>query len=404
MTLVIAQFTVPLLAILALAQILSGKFDKEKTTNALYVAFGVTGGLSLLFALFGGSLFSFASDSDKQLQGQMWDVLLPALREDRASLLRSDAFRSFVLIAIVAGLLWAYIQNKVGKNVLLFVTVLLVLFDLVGVGKRFINEDVFVEKSQMENPFQPSPADQQILSDQSLDYRVFNTSVNSFNDASTSYYHKSVGGYHAAKLRRYQDLIEHHLSKGNMAVFNMLNTKYFIVQGQNGQPTAQQNPDACGNAWFVPTHKFVANADEEIKALDSFNPREIAFVDKSFEKDLQGVQDGADSAASIKLLSYLPNDLKYQSTSSNQALAVFSEIYYSPGWIATIDGKEVPIARANYVLRALNVPAGTHTIEFKFMPKAYFTGEKIAYVFSALILLFLAYAIYAEVKTRQQNA
>lgn len=403
MTLVIAQLTVPLLGIYALATILSNKItDKEKTINGLYVAFGLTGGLSLLIALFGSSLFSFAGDGDKQLQGQMWDVLLPALREDRASLMRSDAFRSFLLIAISAGLVWAYIQQKVSKNMVVGVVALLVFFDMVGVGKRFVNDDAFVEEKQMKSSFELSPADQQILADQSPNYRVFNTTVNSFNDASTSYNHKSVGGYHAAKLRRYQDLIDAQISKGNMSVFDMLNTKYFIVKGASGEPQVQQNPNACGNAWFVPTYKIVANADEEIKALDKFDPRQIAFIDKRFEASLQGIQEGTDSSSFFQLVSYLPNNLKYKSQSAKQSLAVFSEIYYADGWVATIDGKEAPIIRANYVLRALNVPAGAHEIEFKFEPKSYFVGEKIAYASSGLILLLLAFAIYTEVKNKKE--
>lgn len=401
-TLVIAQLTVPLLGFYALAQIFSDRIDKEKIIQSLYIAFGITGGVSLLIALFGPSLFSFVGNSDKQLQGQMWDILLPAIREDRASLMRSDAFRSFALVAITAGLLWAYIRQKVSKNRVVIVLASLVVFDMVGVGKRFINDDVFVDKKQMENPFQQSVADQQILADQSPNYRVYNTTVNSFNDASTSYHHKSVGGYHAAKLRRYQELIEAHISKGNMAVFDMLNTKYFIVQGTGGEAQAQQNPNACGNAWFVPTYNVVANADEEIKALERFDPRQIAFIDKRFESSLQGIQNGEDSTASIQLLSYRPNHLKYQSQSSKQSLAVFSEIFYEPGWVATIDGKETPIVRANYVLRALNVPAGTHEIEFKFQPKSYFVGEKVSYISSGIILFLLAFSVFKEVKKRKE--
>jgi hypothetical protein len=403
MVLVIAQLTVPLLGVYALSKVLSEKIDKEKLINGLYISLGITAGLSLLIAILGPSLFSFTSAGDAELKGQFWEMALPALREDRASLMRGDAFRSFLLIALTGGLIWAYVQDKLSKNLVIGGVGVLVLFDMAGVGKRFINENVFVENNQMNARFQKSPADEQILADQSLNYRVYNTTVNSFNDASTSYHHKSIGGYHAAKLRRYQELIDAHIAKGNMGVFDMLNTKYFIVQGQGGAPMAQQNPGACGNAWFVPAHKVVANADEELKSLDKIDPRQMAYVDKRFADNLKGVQEGFDSSASIQLVAYQPNDLKYKTSNAKQSLAIFSEIYYSPGWVATIDGKEAPISRANYVLRALNVPAGAHEIEFKFQPKSYYTGETIAMASSSLILLLFAFALFMEFKNKKAN-
>jgi hypothetical protein len=404
MILIVTQLTVPLLGLYALAQLLAGKIGKEKALNGLYVGAGLTAGVSLILALMGPSLFDFVGNGDAELKGQFWDVALSALREDRASLMRSDSFRSFLLAGVSAALVWAYIQSKVSKNVVIAGFAALVLFDMVGVGKRFINDDVFVENTQMKSRFQLTAADAEILKDPTLNYRVFNTTVNSFNDAATSYNHKSIGGYHAAKLRRYQELIDAYIQKGSMNVLNMLNTRYFIVQGQDGQPRAQFNPEALGHAWFVAEIKTVKNADEELKSLDGFSAKQIAFVDKRFESALKNVQPTTDSTAAISLLSYKPNHLVYESNNSGNGLGVFSEIYYTPGWVATIDGKEVEIIRADYVLRALAIPSGKHKIEFKFEPSSYFLGEKIAYASSGLILLLFAFALFLAFKNKSTKA
>jgi Bacterial membrane protein YfhO len=398
MSLIICQFTVPLLAIITISKILNNEISKERVLNGLYIAGGITGGLAL-FGFLGTSFFNFSGAEDKSLP----DWLLSALHEDRASLMRMDSLRSLVLIAAGAGVVWAVIQDKLSKNLALGIIIAVCVFDYVGVGKRFINSDSFTEQKEKQNRFAQSPADQAILTDQSLDYRVFNTTVNTFNDASTSYYHKSVGGYHAAKLRRYQELIEKQISKGNMSVLNMLNTKYIIQKGQNGMPMAGQNPGACGNAWFVDKVQVVKNADEEINVLDKFEPLETAFVDARFSKDLEGYTGGKDTSAKITLKSYAPNDLNYEYTSSKNQVAVFSEIYYQPGWVATIDGKESPIFRANYVLRAMQLPAGSHKVEMKFQPSSYFTGEKISLASSGLILLLLAGAVFVEFKNKKET-
>ena len=397
MSLIICQFTVPFLAILAISRLLNKEITKERATNGLYIAAGITGGICLMFALLGSSLLSFTGPGDKQYQMELVSVL----KEDRLSLMRSDALRSLILVLIGAGTVWALIQDKITKNVAIGIVIAVSLFDYIGIGKRFINNDAFAEQSEKQGRFAQSPADQAILQDKTLDYRVFNAAVNTFNDASTSYYHKSVGGYHAAKLRRYQELIENQISKYNIAVLNMLNTKYIIQKGPNGQPGVSQNPGACGNAWFVNKVQVVKNADEEIKALDKFDPLETAFVDEKFSKDLSGFTGGKDSSSKITLDTYEPNDLNYHYTAPKQQVAVFSEIYYQPGWVATIDGKEAPIFRANYVLRAMLLPAGSHKVEMKFEPKSYFAGEKVALGSSSLILLLLAGAIYLEYKNKK---
>jgi hypothetical protein len=394
MSLTITEFTMPLLAILAVSKILNKEVTKERMLNGLYIATGITAGLCLIFVFFGSSLLNFTGGGDKQIQAE----LVSFLREDRMSLLKMDSLRSLFLILIGAGVVWAVIQDKLSKNIAIAVIVLALMFDYIGVGKRFINSESFTEQKEKANRFAESPADQIILRDQTLDYRVFNTTVNTFNDASTSYHHKSVGGYHAAKLRRYQELIENQISKGNMAVLNMLNTRYIIQKGPNGFPSPGQNPDACGNAWFVDKVQVVKNADEELKSLDKFDPLQTAFVDQQFSKDLAGYTEGKDTTSKIELKTYQPNDLNYEYTSSKQQVAVFSEIYYQPGWVATVDGKETPIFRANYVLRAMLLPAGSHKVEMKFQPQSYYTGEKVSLVSSVLILLLFAGGLFMEYK------
>jgi hypothetical protein len=257
------------------------------------------------------------------------------------------------------------------------------------VNRRYLNNESFVRKSVDAVPFQPTTADQIIMKDKDPNFRVFNQTVgNPFADASTSYFHKSLGGYHGAKLRRYQELIDMHLAKGNMNVYNMLNTKYFIVPDpQGGQPQMQINMEALGNAWFVNNARMVNNADEEINALTDFVPTETAVFDKRFENLVKGHIISKDTLATISLTDYKPNHLTYKSQTNSEQLAVFSEIYYDKGWNAYIDGKPAPYFRANYVLRAMIVPAGNHTIEFKFEPKVYATGEKIAYASSILLVL-----------------
>jgi Bacterial membrane protein YfhO len=396
MALVISQFTVPLLAILAAARVLSGEIDKQRLLRGLYMATAATAGVTLLIAIMGGSFFHFAGDSDKQLP----EWLISPLRADRGSMMRSDAWRSFIFIVLGAGTIWAYLTDKLSRGIVMGALSLLILIDMAGVGKRYINENSFTEEKGKQS-FNPSPADESILRDPALDYRVFNTTVNSFNDASTSYFHKSVGGYHAAKLRRYQELIERQISKGNMSVLNMLNARYIIQKGANGEPQAAQNPAACGNAWFVNEVKSVNNADEEMASLDKFDPLQTAVVDKRFAADIKGFTGGKDSASSIRMTSYEPNHLVYNYTASHNQLAVFSEIYYQPGWSATVDGKDMPVVRANYVLRAMELPAGTHKVEMRFHPDSFYTGEKVAAVVSALILLLLVFAIYQTWRNKE---
>lgn len=401
MTLVIACFTIPLLGILALHQVVSGKTDKQEVIKGLKWAFGITGGISLLFALLPGIAGSFDAPFDSAYPA--W--LLDAVRSDRQHLLRADAFRSFVFIALAAGAIWAWSSQKLKKEYLVGLLALLILADLWFVDKRFLNNNSFSTKRESQNTYNPTPADQAILKDKDLSYRVLPLQ-NPWQDSRASYFHKNLGGYHAAKLRRIQEMIDHHfdpeiqrmiegLNKqqspdsvfGSLTTLNMMNTRYFIYD-LNGQPL--RNSNAWGNAWFARQVQVVANADEEIKALDKITSRDLLVVDKRFASTVEGKQFSPDPSASVKLIEYKPNFLKYSFSATSDQLTVFSEVYYPEGWKAYVDGKETPYFRANYILRAMVVPAGNHTIEFKFHPATYYTGEKVSLAGSLLLLLAVA--------------
>ncbi len=391
MALSIAQLAVPLLGFIAIKEIIEQKISKEKILKAFKTTIYIVGGMLLLFWLFGGKMFDFKAGIDEQLKQNQWTPdLISALHKDRASLLASDALRSLVFILLFAGLLWAFIKDKIKKEYLIAGLGLLILVDLWGLDRRYLNDDDFISKKQFESPLQPSQIDQMILQDTDPNYRVFNLTRNPFNDAITSYHHKSVGGYHPAKLIRYQDLIERHISQNNKAVLNMLNTKYFIVRDKtNEQIFPQRNPLALGNAWFVDKVKWAANADEEINALNDFIPEQTVIIDKRYKNYLGDKKFSKDAMSTISLLSYKPNHLVYESNAGTDQLAVFSEIYYNDnkGWKAYVDGKYIQHIRGNYVLRVMKIPAGQHKIEFKFEPSTYFLGEKIALAGSLLLLI-----------------
>ena len=391
-TLVIVELLLPLFGFLGLQKLL-GESDKVENQKAVKWGFIITGGVCFVFALMPTMFFDFIASSDEQLKGMGWPV--DAIQSDRASLLSSDAWRSLIFISLSAAALWLYLRNTLKKQHIILIVGLLIVADMWTVNKRYLDTDDFVSKRKVAEPFSPSMADQQILADSDPNFRVFNTAVNTFNDASTSYYHKSIGGYHGAKLKRYQELIDAHISKGNMSVLNMLNAKYFIVLNQN-QKLAQRNPSALGNAWFVKDLQMVANADEELAALSAVNTAEQALVDQRYSDLIPSFV--FDSTASIQLTEYKANQLSYTANCSKTQLAVFSEIFYDKGWNAYLNGKLVPHFRANYVLRAMPIPAGNHQIEFKFEPISYSTGESISFAGSAVLLLLLLGVAYTELK------
>lgn len=399
MTLVIAELAMPLLGILALKEMFSKDADRKELFKHLKMAFYITGGIALFFAAFSGMLFNFRSAFDGQLmQAGFPKTVIDALHADRQAMLIADALRSFVFILLAALALWVALFEKIKKEFAFAALILLVTIDMWGVNKRYLNDDDFAPARRVETPYTPTSADLQILQDPDPNFRVMNTTVSMFNDASTSYFHKSIGGYHGAKLRRYQELFDYHISRNNMDVLNMLNTRYFIVGGQNEQPRAMRNDEALGNAWVVDQVKLVANADEEIAALNDFNPATTAIVDRRFEHLLESFQSGSDPNAVIELASYKPNELIYRFESSQDELVVFSEIFYDRGWNVYIDGEKAPYFRANYVLRAMQVPAGRHEIVWKFEPKVYHTGGRISLFASMIVILVFFGAMGNEMK------
>jgi len=403
MTLVIAQVLFPFLALLVIKKLSETNrkaYDewKPKVRMALYI----TGGICLFFIVLPSAFFTFEGASDEQMKGSFPEWLMSAILVERESMLRMDAIRSLVFIGLTFGLIWLYLTNaRLNQNLFIAGLAMVFLVDLGGVDKRYINSESFVSKARVEKPFLPTEADQLILQDPDPNFRVFNLSVNTFNDASTSYFHKSIGGYHGAKLKRYQEVIDSCLSRSNMGVINMLNTRYVIVRDKkSGQLIPQRNPEACGNAWFVPTVKFVSDADGELLALmDSFAPIKEAIVNEKFKDQLTGWTAGSiDSAAYIKLTEYKPNALKYEYSVAKEQIAVFSEIYYEKGWNAYVDGQLKPHFQTDYILRGMKLPSGKHELEFKFEPTVYYTGEKIALAGSVLLLLLVAGGIYMEIK------
>ena len=389
MILVIAEFTIPLLGFVALNKFL--KTDSDEKKKPLKLAFYIVGGLSLIFALMPTLFFDFVGGQDANLAKNGWPI--DALQADRAGLLSADSWRSFIFIVLAFGTMWIFLKNKISSKYVIFIVGVLVLSDMWTVNKRYLNDDNFARKSKLQVPYQATAADQQILRDSDPNFRVFNQSVSTFNDASTSYFHKSIGGYHGAKLKRYQELIENHIAKGNMEVLNMLNTKYFITP--KGQ--VQQNHGAMGNSWFVNEINIVANADAEITALDGFNPANSAIVDTRFSEQM--IYELDNTGASITLTQYKPNYLKYNSIATKDGIAIFSEIYYDKGWNAYVNGELKPHFRVNYVLRGMQIPAGSHVVEFKFEPAVYHVSEQIALASSLILLLLLAFVSVKELKS-----
>jgi len=379
---------IPILGVLALSEIVKSD-NRQQFIKPLLISSGILGGISLMIWLAGGSFFDFTSAGDEQ-----YEQIKEAVIDQRAEMVSSSAFRSLMFILIVSGALYAFLTNKINQTILISVVIIMALFDLVQVGKGYLDKKDFVSKSTYKSEFEPRPVDTQILQDNDPNFRVLDATVNTFNSASTSYFHKTIGGYSAVKMQRYQDIIERHISQNNQKVFNMLNTKYFILKGQDGNPTIQRNPAALGNAWFVNNIVLVDDANAEIDSLNSFDPMGDAVIHKEFEQYVAGLNPTKNG--SILLKSYSPNKIEYESTTDGDQLAVFSEIWYGPdkGWVAYLDGKEVDHVRANYVLRAMKIPSGKHNIVFEFKPKSYYLGETISLICSGLLLGLLAFVIF----------
>ena len=405
MTLVIAEVCMPILAFLALAEVIKNPEILKKNMYYFYISFGLTAGLCLLFYIIPDVFFNFLSQGEAaqfaQLStgkdGAIYQSLATELEKVRMAIFQKDAIRSFLFITIAAIILLININGKLKNNAAFAILAALVIFDMFPINKRYLNNDNFIDKRRAEKPFVMSDIDKQILQDKELNYRVMDLTKNTFNDASTSYYHKSIGGYHGAKLRRYQDVIDHYLggnkvgSNGFWNVLNMLNTKYLIYP-QGNKPAANINPDAFGNAWIVSDIKWVATPNEEIAAIENTDVKKTAIINDEFKNVINEFKP-SNSLGTIRLDSYKPNELIYSFNSSKDELVVFSEIWTSKGWTLWIDGKESPLIRADYILRAAVIPAGNHEIMMRYEPKIWKVGNTIQFVSSLILILGLIGAI-----------
>ena len=374
--LIVAELTVPLLGFLAVKQIMEGKTDRKELNKSIYISAGITGGLCLILALFGGFMFSFVSSNDAQLQANYPDWLFSAIVAERQSLLRSDSFRSFLFIMLAAGTIWLFANDKIKKSWMIAALGVIIVADMWPIDKRFFNDSNFVSPKQLSNSFEPKAYEKAIMADTDPHFRVLNLATNTFNDSRTSYYLKSLGGYSAAKLRRYQDIIDIYLSKVNLDVVSMLNGKYIITADDEGKVTPMRNPGALGNAWYVPSLTIVDTPAEECKALGAVDLSTTIVVGADYRQYVEHFNPAAKDSR-IELTSYAPDVLTYRSQSSKDGTVVFSEIFYPYGWKAYIDDKPAEIFRANYLLRAMNIPAGQHEIRMEFRPDSVEMGDRL---------------------------
>ncbi|MBR1786530.1 MAG: YfhO family protein [Paludibacteraceae bacterium] len=397
--LIVAEIAMPLLGFLAVRQLYIDRNDEKKNkynTTMLIASIIFTGLLCLVFALFGGSMFDFTSPNDAAFKSQLPKEIYDAIINQRISMLKSDALRSLMFIILSGCVLLAFLKTKMQPWLVSCLLAVLVGCDMIPVAKRYCPDSLFVTQQQMNQTFKMQPYEKQILQDDGY-FRVMNLTVNTFNDARTSYYLRSVGGYSAAKLRRYQDLIDEHLSKMNLEVLNMLNTKYIIQRGENGKPVVRLNPYAFGPAWFVDELHYAQTANEENEGLNTLDLQSIAIADKCFEHIGKLPPQDRDTDATITLLSHTPKQLVYKTNSTTEQLAVFSEIYYPYGWKASIDGKPVEHFRADYTLRALNIPAGEHEITFLFDPDSLKKGNILCIIGFILMIITFLIAVYKTV-------
>ena len=426
--LVIAEFTIPLLAMLAMKELMDKPELLKPRMKYVGISFLLTGGIAMLFSLMPSMFFdSFISSGEmraiQSLPAEYIQPLVANLTEMRQAVFTADSLRSFYIILVGTGVLLSFMAGKLKKEYAVGIILVLCLVDLWTVNKRYLNDEMFVPESEREAPQAKSQTDELILRDQSLDYRVLNLASNTFNENETSYYHKSIGGYHAAKLRRYQEMIEQYISPemqalygavskagGDMTqvkgdsiypVLNMLNTKYFIFPLEGGQTVPIQNPYVYGNAWLVDKLDYVNNANEEMEAIGKIDLRHQAVADAKF-KEILGEAAEQDTASTVVITSYEPNRLSYEVNSGKGGVLVFSEIYY-PGWTATIDGQPAKLGRVNYILRAMNIQPGKHQVELSFFPKTVDRTEAVAYTAYGILILLVVGAVFVEWKKRQDK-
>ncbi len=397
---VIIELILPILAIVGLHQFFNQFEREEEKKKALLWSTGIVGGLTIIFILFKSSLFDFASPYDSYFRDEMGLPFLEAIREDRMSLFTSDAIRSLIFVILTAAVLWFFMKGKLKKGFAIAGLSVLMIIDLVGVDRRYVNEDDFVQAKLVDEPFQKNGADEQILKDDGH-YRVYDATTNAFNSGRASYYHNALGGYHAAKPGRMQDLFEFYIIQGNIGILNMMNVRYIITQTKNGGPVAQRNPYANGDAWFVENVLPAENANEEIQLLDSLDTKKTAVVNKEFLSKIPSQKIERDSTATIELFSHQPNKLVYETSTKSPQLAIFSEVYYPKGWNAYINGKPVEYFRADYLLRAMVIPPGNNKIEFIFEPKVIQTGSTISLASSIIFLLIFLSGLYFAFRKKE---
>ncbi len=392
---VILELCMPVLAIMGIHSFF--QVEKADRWKAIWKSGAICGGIILLLVFIKGS-FGFSGPSDGFFLQNYGPDFVNALKDDREALYSADLLRSGFLILLAAGVLWAAMNEKLKEQTAIILIGLIMVGDLYFIDRNYLDAKSFVSAREMRQPFQPTPADLQILEDTSH-YRVFEIDGN-LSSARSSYFHKSIGGYHAAKPRPLQELFDYQISKGNLGILNMMNVKYILQSNEKGEMVPTGNPDANGNAWFVSDVRLVKSANEEMKALDKIDTKNIAVVDHSEFRNIGTI--GKDSTASIKLTSYKPNHLIYISNNSQRGLGVFSEMYYKNGWNAFIDGKATEHIRVNYALRGLIIPSGKHTIEFRFEPQVVKTGSAISLASSGGMLLLLVGGIFYARKRKQE--
>ena len=396
---VIIELVLPVLAVVGLHQWFNSFIPDEKKKKALVQSVSIVGGITLIFIFFKSSLFDFSSIYDQMIREQLGNAIVDAVREDRMSLLTADAIRSLVFVLLAAGTLWFFFKAKIKETTAIVVLTLLIVLDLGLVDRRYVNNDDFVSARVMEQPFQKNGADEQILQDEGH-FRVYDI-VNRGNPARASYFHNSIGGYHAAKPRRFQEIDDFYISQGDIGILNMMNVRYIVTQNKNGGPYAQLNPYANGNAWFVENALMAETANDEIRLLDSLNSKTTAVINREFMNLIPAKKIVRDSTASIVLIDYKPEHLVYESSTKSEQLAIFSEVYYPKGWNAYINDQPAEYFRADYLLRAMSIPAGTNKIEFKFEPQVIETGSKISLGSSFLFVLIFVGGLYYKLRKKE---
>ncbi len=413
---IIIELILPILAIVGLHKYLtfgnSSDINNSDTISnrdeikkkALLYSTAIVGGITVLFILFKNALFDFASPYDSMIREQMGLQLVDAVREDRMTVFTNDALRSLVFVLLTAATLWFFIKGKLKRTLAIVFIGTLIVIDLVGVDKRYVTNEDFVQARVMEKPFLPSPADELIMKDDGH-YRVYDAADpnGSFNSGRSAYFHNTLGGYHAAKPRRMNDLNDFYISKGNLGIMNMMNVRYFIINNKTKGTFAQLNPYANGNAWFVDNVIEAKTANDEIKLLDSLNTQKTAVVASAYMKDVPTKNVSRDTSATIDLAKYEPQYLVYETASKTEQLAIFSEVYYADGWNAFINGKPADYFRADYVLRAMKIPAGNNKIEFKFAPTVIKTGSTVSLISSIILVLLILGAIYFKLKSKSKR-